>query len=76
MSWVGQVFVPAMLLAPLAFVLGMGVFVIALAGFGYQVSRAWNNPSPTTLAATVIMLGIPLTLAWIINRALRERAAG
>ena len=57
-------------------VLGMGVFVIALAGFGYQVSRAWNNPSPTTLAATVIMLGIPLTLAWIINRALRERAAG
>ena len=57
-------------------VLGMGVFVIALAGFGYQISRAWNNPSPTTLAATVIMLGIPLTLAWIINRALRERAAG
>jgi phospholipase D1/2 len=56
-------------------ILGMGVFVIALAGFGYQLSRAWHDPSPATLVATAILLGIPLTLAWIINRALRQRAA-
>jgi phospholipase D1/2 len=57
-------------------ILGMGVFVIALAGFGYQLSKAWQNPSPATLVGTVILLGIPLTLAWIINRVLREGAAG
>jgi phospholipase D1/2 len=57
-------------------VLGMGFFVIALAGFGYQLSRAWHNPSPETLFATLMLLAIPLTLAWFINRALREKAAG
>lgn len=57
-------------------VLGMGFFVVALAGFGYQLSRAWHDPSPATLIATAVLLGIPLGLAWFINRALREKAAG
>ena len=29
--------------------LGMGVMVIALAGFGYQLTQAWRNPSPASL---------------------------
>ena len=56
-------------------VLGMGFFVVALAGFGYQLTRAWDDPSLATWLATVTLLGIPFALAWAINRALRERTA-
>ena len=58
-------------------VLGMGAMVVALAGFGYQLTKALRNPSPTTLMAAALFLGVPLTLAWLINRALRpaRRAA-
>jgi phospholipase D1/2 len=52
-------------------ILGMGAIVIALAGFGYQLTKALQNPSPATLAAAALVVGIPLTLAWLINRALR-----
>jgi phospholipase D1/2 len=58
-------------------VLGMGAFVIALAGFGYQLTNALHNPSPTTLIGAALFVSVPLTLAWLINRALRrERPAG
>ena len=56
-------------------VLGMGAIVIALAGFGYQLTKALSNPSPTTLIGAALIVGVPLTLAWLINRALRRRSA-
>ena len=52
--------------------LGMGAMVIALAGFGYQLMKALRDPSPATLSATALFVGIPLTLAWSINRTLRR----
>jgi uncharacterized membrane protein YdjX (TVP38/TMEM64 family) len=53
-------------------VLGMGAFVVALAGFGYQLTKAFDHPSPATLAAAALFIGLPLTLAWLVNRALRR----
>jgi phospholipase D1/2 len=53
-------------------VLGMGAFVVALAGFGYQLTRALYSPSPGTFVAAALFVGIPLTLAWLINRTLRR----
>jgi uncharacterized membrane protein YdjX (TVP38/TMEM64 family) len=55
--------------------LGMGAFVIALAGFGYQLTKALDHPSPATLLGIVLVIGVPLTVAWVINRALRTRTA-
>jgi phospholipase D1/2 len=52
--------------------LGMGAIVIALAGFGYQMTLALRNPSPATLSAAALFVGAPLTLAWFINRTLRR----
>ena len=52
-------------------VLGMGAFVIALAGFGYQLTKALAEPSPRTFVLAALFVGVPLTLAWAINRALR-----
>jgi phospholipase D1/2 len=52
--------------------LGMGALVIALAGFGYQLLQALRNPSPATLSAIALFVGVPLTLAWFINRTLRH----
>lgn len=53
-------------------VLGMGAIVIALAGFGYQFTQALRNPSPGTALTAAVFVGVPLTLAWFINRALRR----
>ena len=53
-------------------VLGMGAIVIALAGFGYQLTQAFRDPSPATVAMTAVFVGVPLTLAWFINRVLRR----
>jgi uncharacterized membrane protein YdjX (TVP38/TMEM64 family) len=52
--------------------LGMGAFVVALAGFGYQITRALHDPTPATLIAAALFIAVPLTLAWFINRALRR----
>jgi phospholipase D1/2 len=52
--------------------LGMAAAVIALAGFGYQLMHAFRNPSPATLSTAAVFVAIPLTLAWVINRALRQ----
>ena len=52
--------------------LGMGAMVIALAGFGYQLTMALRTPSVSTVIAAALFLGVPLTLAWLINRALRS----
>ena len=53
-------------------VLGMGALVIALAGFGYQLPKLLDHPSPTTLLAAALVLSVPLTIAWLINRSLRQ----
>jgi uncharacterized membrane protein YdjX (TVP38/TMEM64 family) len=53
-------------------VLGMGVFVVALAGFGYQLTRVLTQPTPARVGAAVAMLSLPLLLAWFINRRLRR----
>ena len=56
--------------------LGMGAFVIALAGFGYQLTKLVHSPSPTTLIAATLFVAVPLTLAWLINRTLRPCEVG
>ena len=52
--------------------LGMAAMVIALAGFGYQLTLAFRSPSPTSVIAAALFLCVPVTLAWLINRALRR----
>lgn len=52
--------------------LGMGAFVVALAGFGYQLTMVFQDPSPATLIGAALFVAVPLTLAWFINRALRR----
>ena len=54
-------------------VLGMGAFVIALSGFGYQLTQVWQKPSPTALAGAALFIAVPLVLALVINRALRPQ---
>jgi uncharacterized membrane protein YdjX (TVP38/TMEM64 family) len=56
-------------------VLGMGAFVVALAGFGYQLTNALHDPSPGTWGVAAAFLGVPLTIAWLANRALRSTRA-
>lgn len=51
--------------------LGMGAFVVALAGFGYQLPMLLHDPSPTTVIEAALFVAVPLTLAWFINRTLR-----
>ena len=53
-------------------VLGMGAIIIALAGFGYQLTQALRNPSPGTALTAAAFVGVPLTLAWFVNRGLRR----
>jgi len=53
-------------------VLGMGAVVVALAGFGYQLTKLLHRPSPGTLAIAALCLAVPLTIAWLINRSLRR----
>jgi uncharacterized membrane protein YdjX (TVP38/TMEM64 family) len=55
-------------------VLGMGVIVVALAGFGSQLGRMIVSPTPAAVVAAIAFAAIPLTFAWFINRALRPAA--
>jgi uncharacterized membrane protein YdjX (TVP38/TMEM64 family) len=52
--------------------LGMGAFVIALAGFGYQFTMMLHDPSAAKMIGALLFVSVPLTLAWLINRALRR----
>jgi phospholipase D1/2 len=54
-------------------VLGLGPIVIALAGFGYHLTRTLEDPTPAKIAIAVSFLAVPLTIAWIVNRVLRRR---
>ena len=55
-------------------VLGMGALVIALAGFGYRLTRIIDHPSWTEALGAAAILAVPLTTAILINRTLRRRA--
>ena len=55
-------------------VLGMGALVIALAGFGYRLTRIIDHPSWTEALGAAALLAVPLTAAVLINRTLRRRA--
>ena len=52
--------------------LGMAAIVVALAGFGYQLARLFDDPSPGGVVTASLFLGIPLTIAWFVNRYLRQ----
>jgi phospholipase D1/2 len=52
--------------------LGMGAIVIGLAGFGAQFTQALRQPSPVTVLTAALFVGVPLTLAWFVNHALRR----
>lgn len=54
--------------------LGMGPMIIALAGFGYQLSRVVKEPTVGGIAAAVAFLTAPLGLALLINRLLKGRS--
>jgi len=54
--------------------LGMAGIVIGLAGFGYQLTMVLRSPSPATILGAILLVSIPLTLAWLINRTLRPRS--
>ena len=54
--------------------LGMAGIVIGLAGFGYQLTMVLRSPSPATIVGAILIVSIPLTLAWLINRSLRPRS--
>jgi phospholipase D1/2 len=54
--------------------LGMAGLVIGLAGFGYQLTMVLRSPSPAMIAGAILIVSIPLTLAWLINRSLRPRS--
>ena len=53
-------------------ILGLGPIVIALAGFGYHLTRTLEDPTPAKIAIAVSFLAVPLTIAWILNRVLRR----
>jgi phospholipase D1/2 len=49
-------------------VLGMGAFVVGLAGFGYQITNALRERSPGAWIGAALFVVVPLTLALLINR--------
>lgn len=53
--------------------LGMTAVVVALAGFGSQLSALFRDPSPATAARAAVIVGVPLSLAVLINRAVRAK---
>ena len=54
--------------------LGMLAMVVGLASFGYQLAEVWRHPSSESIIRALVVLSIPLSLAWMINRHLRARS--
>jgi phospholipase D1/2 len=52
--------------------LGMTAIVVALAGFGYQLTRVLSEPSAASVGTAALFVAVPLTIALLINRALRR----
>lgn len=53
--------------------LGMGPIVVALAGFGYQLSETLKDPSPVKIGIAAGLLLVPFTIAFVVNRRLKQR---
>jgi phospholipase D1/2 len=53
--------------------LGMGAFVLALAGFGSRLTDAIAHPTPASLLSLAALLAFPFGIAWITNHALKRR---
>ena len=53
-------------------VLGLGAFVVGVAGFGYQLRETLRNPEPRTLGTAAMFVVVPLALAVLINHALHR----
>lgn len=56
-------------------VIGMTPGVVAFAGFGFQLTKVWQHPSPATLVGAGLFVAIPLLLAFVLNRVLQPRDA-
>ena len=52
--------------------LGMLAFVVAVAGFGFQLTKALHHPTPWTFVGAGLFVGLPLLAAWLTNRLLRR----
>jgi uncharacterized membrane protein YdjX (TVP38/TMEM64 family) len=55
--------------------LGMTALVVGLAGLGYQLTRAFREPSWSNAGLAAVFVAFPFALAWYINRQLRRRRA-
>jgi len=53
--------------------LGLGAFVLALAGFGHQLMQTLEHPTPGALLALALLLAFPFAIAWFTNQALKRR---
>jgi phospholipase D1/2 len=52
--------------------LGMAAIIVALAGFGSQLTGLLHEPSAAALATAALFFAVPLTIAVLINRAMRR----
>ena len=69
---IGLAFGGALLLSLLVFKELFMLFAIVLSGFAsYELTQALRNPSPGTAVTAAVVVGVPLMLAWVINRTLR-----
>jgi uncharacterized membrane protein YdjX (TVP38/TMEM64 family) len=53
--------------------LGMTALVVGLAGLGYQLTRAFREPSWSNAGLAAAFVAFPFALAWFINRQLRRK---
>jgi len=53
--------------------LGMMAVVVAIAGFGSQLSQLFRDPSPGTLLRAALIVLAPMSLALVVNHVLRLR---
>ena len=53
-------------------VLGMAAVVVALAGFGSQILNLFDDPSLLSVLTAALVLAVPLSLAWLINRTVKR----
>ena len=51
--------------------IGMTPGVVAFAGFGFQLTKVWQDPSPATIVGAGLFVAIPLAVALVLNRALQ-----
>jgi phospholipase D1/2 len=52
--------------------LGMIAVVVALAGFGHHFAGVLEDPSARGVASAALIVSIPLTVAWLVNRSVKK----